>query len=139
MTFCMLSCSGKSDNAQTGISEHRDGERVTEAAVPIEKGKLEVEDAMPLTVRPTGDPEKDWIFVEQAVDAWLYFNLSDFKSHELLIRSTDYDSIHDIYTHHLRFRSMNEQGGMVIADRDFEVDLNRKGSNGNPFFVKEVR
>lgn len=95
MTFCMLSCSGKSDNAQTGISEHMGEEMVTETAVPVEKGKLEVEDAMPLTVRPTGDPEKDWIFVEQ--------------------------------------------GGMVTADRDFEVDLNCEGSNGNPFFVKEVR
>lgn len=91
----------------------------------------------PRTLNPTGNPEKDWIIVEQAVDAWLYFHLSDFRSYEPLIRSSDYDPDRDIYTHHLRFRMINEQGGPVILDRDYEVDLNRPGVNGNPFHVKE--
>lgn len=106
-------------------------------SVPERGGKAVSEDPTPTAVLPTGDPEKNWIFVQQAVDAWLYFHLSDFKSYEPLRRSTDYDSIRDIYIHHLRYRSMNEQGGMVTVERDYEVDLNRQGDNGNPFFVKE--
>lgn len=90
------------------------------------------------TVETTGNPDKDWIFVEQAVDAWLYFNLSDFKSYEPLIRSTEYNKDRDIYIHHLRFRYMNEQGGIVSVEKTFEVDLYREGENGNPFFVKEI-
>lgn len=106
-------------------------------SVPEHAGEAVSEAPTPTTVLPTGDPEKDWIFVQQAVDAWLYFHLSDFKSYEPLRRSTDYDSIRDIYIHHLRYRTMNEQGGMVTVERDYEVDLNRQGDNGNPFFVKE--
>ncbi|MDE6423198.1 MAG: hypothetical protein K2K95_07240 [Muribaculaceae bacterium] len=106
-------------------------------SVPERGGETVSEAPTPTTVLPTGDPEKDWIFVQQAVDAWLYFHLSDFKSYEPLRRSTDYDSIRDIYIHHLRYRSMNEQGGMITVERDYEVDLNRQGDNGNPFFVKE--
>ncbi len=91
----------------------------------------------PTTITPTGDPKKDWIFVEQAVDAWLYFHLSDFKSYKPLRRSTDYDTIRHIYIHHLRYTTMNTQGGMITIDQDYEVDLNRPGDHSNPFFVKE--
>ena len=101
-------------------------------------GETQTEDNIPTTIQPTGDPEKDWIFVEQAVDAWLYFHLSDFKNYEPLIRSTDYDSNRNIYIHHLRFRTMNEQGGLVSIEQDYEVDLNRPGNHGNPFHVKEI-
>ena len=106
-------------------------------SVPRRAGEAVSEAPTPTTVLPTGNPEKDWIFVQQAVDAWLYFHLSDFKSYEPLRRSTDYDSIRDIYIHHLRYRTMNEQGGVVTVERDYEVDLNRQGDNGNPFLVKE--
>lgn len=80
----------------------------------------------------------DRIFVDQAIDAWLYFKLSDFKSYQPIIRTTRYDSIRNIHTQHLRYRVMNEQGGMVTLERDFEVDLNRPGDHGIPFFVKEI-
>lgn len=95
------------------------------------------ESTIPTTVAPTGDPYKDWILVEQAVDAWLYYHLSDFKSYEPLRRSTDYDSIHDTYTHHLRYRTMTPEGGMVTIDQDYEVDLRHRGSNSLPFKVQE--
>ncbi len=95
------------------------------------------EPSIPTTVAPTGDPEKDWILVEQAVDAWLYYHLSDFKSYEPLRRSTDYDSIRDTYTHHLRYRTMTPEGGMVTIDQDYEVDLHHPGPNSLPFNVQE--
>ena len=58
-------------------------------SVPERGAKAVSEAPTPTTVLPTGDPEKDWIFVQQAVDAWLYFHLSDFKSYVPLRRSTD--------------------------------------------------
>lgn len=81
------------------------------------------------------DPEKNYLIVEQAVDAWLYFNISDFKSFEPLIRSTTYDGERNVYLHNLRYRSMNPEGGIVTTEAEYEVDLNSPGANGNPFHV----
>ena len=121
-------CGAPHKKSEAGLS-------IPDESVPIEETRTE--DKVPTTVKPTGNPEKDWIFVEQAVDTWPYFHLSDFKTYEPLMRSTDYDSDRDIYIHHLRFRTMNEQGGSVTIEQDYEVDLNRPGDNGNPFLVKE--
>ena len=35
-------------------------------------------------------------------------------------------------------RTINEQGGMMTLDEDFEVDLNRKGESHNPFHVSKL-
>ena len=96
-------------------------------------------DSVPKTIVPFDNPEDNYILVEQAVDAWLYFNLSDYKSYEPLIRSTDYDSARNLYIHHLRLRTMNKQGGMETYDRLFEIDMTRQGENGNPFHVREIK
>ena len=96
-------------------------------------------DIVPKTIVPFDSPERNYLLVEQAVDAWLYFNLSDYKSYEPLIRSTDYDSARNLYIHHLRLRTMNKQGGMETYDRLFEIDMTRHGENGNPFHVREIK
>lgn len=95
-------------------------------------------DSMPKTIVHFDNPEDNYLLVEQAVDAWLYFNLSDYKSYEPLIRSTTYDSLNNTYTHHLRLRAMNPQGGMVTSSHTFMIDMTRRGENGIPFYVEEI-
>lgn len=86
-----------------------------------------------------GLPDPNVLLVEQAVDAWLYFNLEDYKSYEALIRSTEYDSISGIYTHHIRYRYMNESGGLVTTEQDFEVDPSTPGSHNIPYSVTAIK
>lgn len=83
-------------------------------------------------------PEPNVLLVEQAVDAWLFFNLGDFKNYEPITRSTVYDSIAGTYIHHLRYRCMNDNGGLVTYERDFEVDPNRHGENDIPYAINPL-
>ena len=82
--------------------------------------------------------EGEWILIEQAVDAWMYFNLSDYRSYEPLTRATIFNEKKGVYEHKVRFRSMNSEGGMVTQEWEFEVDLGRKGENGNPYWVRRI-
>lgn len=95
-------------------------------------------ESMPRTVTTFDNPEENYLLVEQAVDAWLYFHLPDYKSYEPLIRSTEYDSLQNLYIHHLRLRMINPQGGPVTEERTFKVDMTREGERGNPFYVEEM-
>lgn len=97
-----------------------------------------VPDSVLKTLVPFEEPEKNYLFVEQAVDAWLYFHLQDYRNYEPLIRSTEYNSVSNLYIHHLRLRTMNQEGGLETTERTFQVDLTRQGDHGNPFYVEEI-
>lgn len=129
VTFVITGCSGRTNDARTQVD-----------TVILDSGTSDSSDSIIRNKENwmSPDPEKNYLIVEQAVDAWLFYNLSDYKSYEPIIRSTDYDSNRKIYIHHLRYRSMNPEGGIVTSERDFEVDLTKPGENGNPFQVVPI-
>lgn len=86
-------------------------------------------------IAPATLPEPNVLLIEQAVDAWLFFNLPDFKNYEAIIRSTDHEEGSNIYIHHLRYRYMNQTGGYVTVEQSFSVDTSHPGDNSIPYAV----
>lgn len=78
------------------------------------------------------------LLIEQAVDAWLFFHLPDFKNYEPIIRSTDHSEGSHIYIHHLRYRYMNQTGGFITVQQSFKVDTSTPGENSIPYSVTPI-
>lgn len=127
-----VACSSQTDRDRVASM---DNSRGLPLSVDKQLVSADAQQGMSVAGMVSEDPEKFFLIVEQAVDAWLYFNISDFKSYEPLIRYTIYDAGRNVYIHHLRYRSINKEGGMDTTEAKFEVDLTSPGSNGNPFHV----
>lgn len=96
-------CSSKRDHG------HDDGSQATEEEIVRDGSGSEEEDLR--------------ILAEQAVDAWMFYNLQDFRSYEPLIRNTEYLPDSNLYIHTVRYREMNENGGMMTYEKTFKVRL----------------
>lgn len=82
---------------------------------------------------------KEMIFlVEGAVDTWFFYNLDNYASYEAIMRNTEYDSIRNIHIHHVRFRSMNKDGGYETTEKTFEVSFTLNEKDVPEFNVKEI-
>lgn len=74
-------------------------------------------------------PEEMMFLVEGAVDSWMFYNLDNFASYEVIMRKTDYDSVRNIHIHHVRYRTMNKEGGYETTEKTFDVtfSIDKKG------------
>lgn len=62
-------------------------------------------------------PEEMMFLVEGAVDSWFFYNLDNYDSYKPILRKTDYDSIRNLHIHHVRYKTMNKEGGFETTEK----------------------
>lgn len=83
-------------------------------------------------------PEEMMFLVEGAVDSWMFYNLDNYASYEAIIRKTDYDSVRNIHIHHIRYRTMNKEGGYETTEKTFEVTFHIHENGVPDYTVTEI-
>lgn len=101
--------------------------------------KIEV-DSVPANAESISDLKaEEMIFlVEGAVDTWFFYNLDNYASYEAVMRKTDYDPARNIHIHHVRYRTMNKEGGYETTEKTFEVSFTLNDKGVPDFKVEEV-
>ena len=83
-------------------------------------------------------PDEMMFLVEGAIDTWFFYNLDNYASYTPIIRKTDYDSIRNIHIHHIRYRSMNLDGGYETVEKTFSVTFTFNDKGVPDFTVTEI-
>lgn len=83
-------------------------------------------------------PHEMMFLVEGAIDTWFFYNLDNYASFKPIIRKTDYDSIRNIHIHHIRYRSMNLDGGYETVEKTFSVTFTFNDKGVSDFTVTEI-
>ena len=83
-------------------------------------------------------PEEMMPLVEGAVDSWMFYNLDNYASYKAIMRKTDYDSARNIHTHHVRYRTMNKEGGYETTEKTFEVTFSLDENGVLDYTINEI-